>query len=45
MTAVFNSDASPEMETIQNKVNTLVSDRKGRAEMAEAPAEPPEDEQ
>lgn len=39
MTAVFNSAAVPAMETIQHMVNTLVSDRKVRAAMAEARAE------
>jgi hypothetical protein len=46
MTAVFNSDApEPEWDAVQDKVNTLISERKVRAAMAKALAEPPEDEQ
>lgn len=46
MTAVFNSDApAPEWKAVQGRVNTLISERQVRAAMAEALAEPLEDEQ
>ncbi len=46
MTAVFNSEApAPEWDDIQNKVNTLVSERMVHAAIAEAQAESPEHEE
>lgn len=44
MTAVFNSDVpAPDWEAVQNKVNTSVAERKVRAAMAKALAEPEEE--
>ncbi len=44
VTAVFNGADEPEMEIIQNLVNTLESARQVRAALAAARAESPDDE-